>query len=101
MKTFDLGEFRAFRELRADKAQALKLLEEAAEAYTASADYAKLAYRADVQPDLPPMRGHMLEECADVAQALANLLYAWRVEPEEWARAVEACGARNEARGRY
>lgn len=100
-RTFDLGEFRAFRELRADKAQALKVLEEASEAYGAAADYAKAAYRGDAERDVPRLRARMLDECADLAQALANLLAAWRVDGPEWAEAVERCRERNEERRRY
>lgn len=99
-KMFDLGEFQAFREFRADKAQALKVLEEAAEAYDAAAEYAKAAYKGDAERDIPRLRTRTLDECADLAQALSNLLAAWHVDGPEWAGAVERCHQRNEARGR-
>lgn len=100
-RTFDLGELQTFRELRADKAQALKMLEEAAETYEAAARYAEAAYRDDADRDIPLTRWRMLDECADLAQGLANLLAAWRVDGPEWAEAVERCRERNETRGRY
>lgn len=98
---YDLGEFQVFRELRADKGQALKVLEEAAEAFEAANAYAKVAYRLGEGGDVPITRRRMLAECADVAQSLANLLVAWNVGPVEWAEAVGECTERNAARGRY
>ena len=100
-RPFYIGEFPTFRGLHADKAQALKVLEEAAEAYGAAADYAKAACRDDVDREIPRTRARMLDECADLAQALANLLAAWHVDPEEWAAAAMRCRVRNDARGRY
>ena len=83
-----IGEVETFDELRPDKAQALKVLEEAAEVLAAW----QLAREDFI------MRDAMLDECADVVQAVANLVAAYGVT--DFRSYVDACRCRNERRGR-
>lgn len=97
-------EIQPFANARADKAGALKLLEEAAEVFGAwqAFDNALLqasgygwgpnAYRNENQD--------FIAECADLIQAMANLLAAYDFSQEEIDAALEQCRRRNEARGR-
>lgn len=87
--TFDV---RLFPDPKADKAQALKVIEEAAEAYAAWQDY-------DASGNAIAARA-MLDECADVVQAASNLM-AGAASPREIAEAMERCEDRNAVRGRY
>lgn len=107
MSAFDLGAVSTFRELRVDKAQALKPLEEAAEIFGAwqLLDEAPMVEVATggAAPDglIAARRGNLVDECADVCQAVANILAALRVDGDEWAAAVGRCEKRNRERGRY
>lgn len=83
-----IGEVETFDELRPDKAQALKVLEEAAEVFGAW----QLADENLI------MRDAMLDECADVVQAVANLVAAYGVT--DFSSYMDACRCRNESRGR-
>jgi NTP pyrophosphatase (non-canonical NTP hydrolase) len=81
-----------------DRAQALKILEEAAEVFSAWESY----YFAGLTPNGPnarlDARVSILEECADLITATCGLMEALGVkdaEPE-----LEYCKARNEKRGR-
>ncbi|WP_418911115.1 hypothetical protein [Adlercreutzia sp.] len=90
---------RTFREVRDDKAQALKPLEEAAEAFGAWQLHdgvrqsqimtARRAYRQD-----------LIDECMDVVQAVVNLLDAEGFTQEDVDAAIGRCNARNWERGR-
>ena len=107
MSAFDLGAVSVFREVAVDKAQALKPLEEAAEVFGAfqlldEAPMVEVATSGAV-PDglIAARRGKLVDECADVCQAVANLLAALGVDGDEWAAAVGRCERRNRDRGRY
>lgn len=107
MSAFDLGAVSVFREVAVDKAQALKPLEEAAEVFGAfqlldEAPMVAVAAGSTV-PDvlLYARRLALVDECADVCQAIANLLFALEVDGDEWASAVGRCEKRNRDRGRY
>lgn len=79
----NIGEVATFPGVKPDKAQALKVLEEAAEvfgAWQAFDDY------------------ELLYECADVIQATCNLVAAFGVS--DFAPYMEECRTRNEERGR-
>lgn len=94
-----VGSVRRFGEVEADKAQALKVLEEAAEvlgAWQAMAS-AELAHGGDsVLARL--WRKRLLDECSDVIQATLNLVAALGVEDmRPW---MKACERRNRERGR-
>lgn len=80
----NIGEVATFPGVKPDKAQALKVLEEAAEvfgAWQAFDDY------------------ELLYECADVIQATCNLVAAFGVS--DFAPYMEECRIRNEERGRF
>lgn len=114
MSAFDLGAVSTFRDLRVDKAQALKPLEEAAEVfgayqnmmmcaetYVANMDNVDGRAREIADGAIRGFRKSMVDECADVCQAIANLLAALGVDGDEWAAAVGRCEKRNRERGRY
>lgn len=87
-----IGDVSTFEEVRADKAQALKVIEEAAEVFGAWQLY----------NDSEFLRGEMAyaikKECADVIQATCNLLAAIGVE--DFRGFMEDCKLDNEHRGR-
>lgn len=76
---------RTFREVKDDKAQALKPLEEAAEVFGA------WQLNSDT---------YVLNECMDVVQAVVNLLAALGFTQEDVDVAIERCNERNRERGR-
>lgn len=84
-----VGSVRRFDDVRPDKAQALKPLEEAAEVFGAWQD-----------THLPEdrRREKVLDECADVIQATLNLVAAFGVE--DFRPYMKACERRNRERGR-
>ena len=87
----NIGEVATFPGVNADKAQALKVLEEAAEVFGAwqalDTGECAISKRVDV-----------LNECADVIQAVANLVYA--MGERDFVPYMDACRERNEKRGR-
>lgn len=91
--TVYLGEIETFPDARADKAQVVKILEECAEIFGAwqAYDRAGCAYGE--------ARTHLLDECADAVQAIANLAAALGVH--NFTLYVEECERRNRERGRY
>lgn len=100
-----VGSVRRFDHLEADKAQALKPLEEAAEVFGAwqemEREHAKcLAYgnESSGDGDAVAWREVVLDECADVIQVTLNLVAALGVEDfRPW---MDACEKRNRERGR-
>lgn len=92
-------EFGAFDKPDAPKAQALKPLEEAAEAFGAwqqCDDYRDCriaSFRDELKRDL-------IDECMDVVQAVVNLLDAEGFTQEDVDAAIERCNERNRERGR-
>ena len=87
-----IGEVVTFPGARADKAQALKVLEEAAEVFG--------AWQAlDTGECSSSKRVDVLNECADVIQSVANLIYA--MGERDFAPYMDACRERNEKRGRF
>lgn len=88
-----VGEVAPFPGAKPDKAQALKLLEEAAEVFGAWQDW-------DRGTDFKPKsRIAVLDEIADVVQAACNLAAAFGVT--DFAPYMQDCRIRNEERGRY
>lgn len=87
----NIGKVATFPGVKADKAQALKVLEEAAEVFGAlqAADGCN-------QPNLSRLL--VLNECADNIQATCNLLAALGVT--DFAPYMDMCRKRNEERGR-
>lgn len=81
-----LLDLRTFREVRDDKAQALKPLEEAAEVFGA-------------WQDCDDMHG-LIDECMDTVQAIANLLAAVGATQGDVDAAIKRMDERNGDRGR-
>ena len=91
-RSVSIGEVATFPGAKPDKAQALKVLEEAAEVFGAwqeadGYDFADFL----VEP--------VLDECADVIQATCNLVAA--LGATDLAPYMEECWMRNEERGRF
>ena len=91
-RSVGIGEVATFPGAKPDKAQALKVLEEAAEVFGAwqeadGYDFADFL----VEP--------VLDECADVIQATCNLVAA--LGATDLAPYMEECRMRNEERGRF
>lgn len=86
-----IGEVATFPDAKADKAQALKVLEEAAEVFGAwqALDTGECSSRKRIG---------LLNECADVIQAVANLIDA--MGERDFAPYMDECRKRNEERGR-
>lgn len=87
----NVGTVRPFPGVRPDKAQALKVVEEAAEVFSAWEAWSSIEDEG--------VRGMLLEEVADCVTACANLAAALGVY--DLARAVREAELRNEERGRY
>lgn len=90
--TVNVGEVAVFPNVKADKEQALKIVEEAAEVFSAWEDW-------DSNETDDWLRANLMDELADVIQATANMLHAIGVDDAR--SAMEACRKRNEERGRY
>ena len=86
-----IGEVATFPDAKADKAQALKVLEEAAEVFGAWQQF-------DDGEKSALSKWLVLAECADVIQATCNLLAGMGVT--DFAPHMDMCRARNEERGR-
>ena len=89
-----VGSVRRFDHVDADKAQALKPLEEAAEVFGA---WQKMVDAAD-SPTWRRAHRAFLAECADVIQATLNLVAAMGVE--DFRPYLKECEKRNRERGR-
>lgn len=95
---------RPFAGVAADKANALKVLEEAAEVFGAWQGLDRCSrpftdvdgHTADA---LVGLRASLIDECADVIQATCNLLAAFGVT--DMSGAMAECERRNRERGRY
>lgn len=86
-----VGTVPTFASTEADKAQAMKVVEEAAEVFGAWQTWVDGGWCAGD-------RRALIGECADVIQATCNLLDALGVA--DFTPYVNMCRARNEARGR-
>lgn len=86
-----VGTVPVFVSTEADKAQAMKVVEEAAEVFGAWQTWVDGGWCAGD-------RRALIGECADTIQAVGNLLDALGVADME--QHMEECRARNEARGR-
>lgn len=91
----EIGTVQTFAGVRPDKAQALKVLEEAAEVFGAWQLW------DDLDPDEKCdgfSAACLMAECADVIQATCNLLAAYGVT--DFTAFMETCRKRNVERGR-
>lgn len=86
----EIGTVQTFAEVKPDKAQALKVLEEAAEVFGAWQRLDAMESGAVFQD--------LKDECADVIQATCNLLAAYEVK--DFTGFIETCRRRNVERGR-
>lgn len=82
------------------RAQCCKVHEEAAELMVASKLYVDALCSRDGDGELE-YRQEMLDEAADVVQALTNLAACMGVTDAELSRAMERCDERNARRGRF
>lgn len=85
-----IGIVETFPNAEADKAQAMKVLEEAAEAMAAWQIWNDAPEEYEFEA--------LMDECADVIQATSNLLAALCVD--DFTPYMEKCRKRNQARGR-
>ena len=93
-KWVQVGSVRRFDEVKPDKTQALKVLEEAAEVFGAWQAWMVCEGR----PLSDYARDRLLDSCADVIQATLNLVSALGVEDmRPW---MDECEKRNRERGR-
>ena len=91
------GEIETFPSAKPDKAQVMKILEECAEVYSAWESLE--GARCDPRTCNCRCSRCVLDECADVVQAVANLVAAIGVH--NFTFFVEECERRNRKRGRY
>lgn len=85
-----IGTVITFPDVKPDKAQVVKIGEEAMEVYSAWEDW-----QSTHDEELLP---HLVDECADLITATCNLLAA--LEVDDMREAMRACEARNRERGR-
>lgn len=98
--TVKIGEVMPFSGLEPTKEQALKPLEEAAEAFAAwQAWYGHSVLNGSDSVFTGALRTMLVDECADVIQATCNLLAAIGVH--DVTEAMARCERRNRERGRY
>lgn len=91
---------RCFAHVMADKAQALKPLEEASEIYAAWQEwYGPAILDGGDSVFTRAQKKALVDECCDVIQATCNLLAALGVT--DLTDAMAACERRNQERGRY
>ena len=90
----NVGQVATFPGAKADKAQALKPLEEAAEVFGAWQGYVPFQGTRFEES----RRADLMDECCDVIQAACNMLAALGVE--DATGLMERCRERNEGRGR-
>ena len=91
MTYIKLGTVHAFPRVAPDKAQALKVVEEAAEAFSAWEGWQTVEDEG--------VRGMLLDEIADTIQACCNLAAA--LGAEDMTPYLARCEERNRERGRY
>lgn len=87
----EIGSVRAFPDVRPDKAQALKVVEEAAEVYAAWQDWSST--------EDEELEAFVVNELADCITACANLAAALGCDSLE--DAINMAEVRNRFRGRY
>lgn len=91
----EIGTVQTFDRVKPDKAQALKVLEEAAEVFGA---WQLWEDADDCIGDDAFVCACLMAECADVIQATCNLLAAYGVR--DFTAYMESCRKRNVERGR-
>lgn len=91
-----IGEVETFKDVEPSEEQALKILEEAAEVFGAWQEWQRT--KDGVLPHMSLDKRHaIMDECADVVQAVCNLVDA--LGEGCFNDAMEECAERNRARG--
>lgn len=96
MTFIKLGGVRAFPNVKPDKAQALKPLEEAADVFAAWQEY---ECGIDEQWSSESLKRFLMDEIADTIQACCNLAASLGVT--DMTPHLARCEVRNRSRGRY
>ena len=92
-----IGEVETFKDVEPSKEQALKILEEAAEVFGAWQEWQRTKDGALPHMSIDKIRA-IMSECADVVQAVCNLVDAFgECAFDDY---MEECAERNRARGR-
>lgn len=102
MASVTIPPVRTFDSIVADKAQALKVVEEACEVFGAWQEWDRTKSWGEDWDEYLKFNDaiiSLVDECADVIQAVCNLLAALGVT--DLADAMAACERRNRERGRY
>lgn len=98
-----LGKIETFPNVNPDKAQVTKILEEAAEVFSAwekwRSESSKVGYFQARSYGMCQSFRNMVDECADVIMATCNLLASLDINNFEYV--MEECVNRNRERGRY
>lgn len=98
MNDIKIGSVSTFPDVKCDKEQALKPLEEACEVFSAWQDY-----HIYIEHGMPIVANYqkekLLNECADVIQAISNLIAS--LEVFDATELMKACEERNKERGRF
>ena len=96
-----IGDVRTFPDVKADKAQVLKIGEECMEVFSAWELYTGMTLTEGEQSESAirmAARAHLVDEIADVIQACSNLAAA--VGVDDMRPAMAECEQRNRDRGR-
>lgn len=93
MSEIKIGDVKTFPNVKTDKVQVMKIIEESAEVFSAWEDYNELGCSGR------KARRRLIDECTDVIQAVSNLLVSVGVNDAR--RYIEDCRKRNEQRGRF
>lgn len=93
--TLYLGDMKIFADISPNKPQVMKIMEEAAEVYSAWENTKNSKTRAEASRN----KELLLHECADVIQAVSNLIYSLGVK--NFVPYLDDCEYRNQIRGRY
>lgn len=99
-KIVEFGPIAAFDEgaIHADKTQVVKILEEAAEVYSAWEAYDRIPQGDFNSFEYLTRKRHIFDECCDVVQAVANLCAA--LDYSDMSDFMRECTQRNIDRGR-
>ena len=98
MKCLTIGSVPVFNEVKADKAQVLKIAEEEHEIYSAWENCSEEDLDPDAYHPSHSPRYALIDECCDAIQAISNFLAGIGVA--DLTDAIERCTKRNQERGR-
>lgn len=99
MREVIIGRVKPFPDVKPDKEQALKPLEEAAEVLEAWKSCDESDLEPDIWTDTLSARRKLVDECCDVIQATCNLLASLGIH--DVTGYMKDCELRNRERGRY